>query len=96
MFGPNRDEVIGGWRKLRNEELHDWCCSPHILWVKKLRRKRRLGYEACMEENRNVYRGLVETSEEKKPLGRPVSRWEDKGILRQHAERVCVRLKATC
>jgi hypothetical protein len=21
IFGPKRDEVIGGWRKLRNEEL---------------------------------------------------------------------------
>jgi hypothetical protein len=23
IFGPKRDEVIGGWRKLYNEELHD-------------------------------------------------------------------------
>jgi hypothetical protein len=22
MFGPKRDEVVGGWRKLQNEELH--------------------------------------------------------------------------
>jgi hypothetical protein len=22
MFGPKKDEVTGGWRKLRNEELH--------------------------------------------------------------------------
>jgi hypothetical protein len=22
IFGPKRDEVIGGWRKLHNEELH--------------------------------------------------------------------------
>ena len=43
-----------------------------------------------MEENRNVYRVLVETSEEKRPLGRSVSGWEDKLILRQHAEMVCV------
>jgi len=43
-----------------------------------------------MEENRNVYRVLVETSEEKRPLGRSVSGWEDKWILRQHAEMVCV------
>jgi len=50
--------------------------------VKKLRRKRKLGYEACVEENRNVYRVLVETSEEKRPLDRPVSVWEDKWILR--------------
>jgi hypothetical protein len=23
IFGPRRDEVMGGWRKLHNEELHD-------------------------------------------------------------------------
>jgi hypothetical protein len=23
IFGPKRDEVMGGWRKLHNEELND-------------------------------------------------------------------------
>jgi hypothetical protein len=23
MFGPKREEVPGGWRRLHNEELHD-------------------------------------------------------------------------
>jgi hypothetical protein len=23
IFGPKREEVVGGWRKLCNEELHD-------------------------------------------------------------------------
>jgi hypothetical protein len=23
IFGPKRDEIIGGWRKLYNEELHN-------------------------------------------------------------------------
>jgi hypothetical protein len=23
IFGPKRDEVTGGWRKLQNEELHN-------------------------------------------------------------------------
>jgi hypothetical protein len=23
IFGPKRDEVTGGWRKLHNEELHE-------------------------------------------------------------------------
>jgi hypothetical protein len=23
IFIPKRDEIMGGWRKLRNEELHD-------------------------------------------------------------------------
>jgi hypothetical protein len=25
IFGSKRDEVIGGWRKLHNEELHNIC-----------------------------------------------------------------------
>jgi hypothetical protein len=28
IFGPKRDEVIGGWRKLHNEELHNSNSSP--------------------------------------------------------------------
>jgi hypothetical protein len=28
IFGPKRDEVAGGWRKLHNEELHNSYSSP--------------------------------------------------------------------
>jgi hypothetical protein len=28
IFGPKRDEVTGGWRKLHNEELHNLYSSP--------------------------------------------------------------------
>jgi hypothetical protein len=28
IFGPKRDEVTGGWRKLHNEELHGLYSSP--------------------------------------------------------------------
>jgi hypothetical protein len=31
LFGPNRDEVIGEWRKLHNEELHNLYYSPDII-----------------------------------------------------------------
>jgi hypothetical protein len=34
IFGPKRDEVIGGWRKLYNEELHNLYCSPYIIRIK--------------------------------------------------------------
>jgi len=33
IFGPKRDEVKGGWRKLYNEELNDLFCSPNIVRV---------------------------------------------------------------
>jgi len=26
IFGPNRDEVTGEWRRLHNEELYDMYC----------------------------------------------------------------------
>jgi hypothetical protein len=31
IFGPKRDEVIGGWRKLHKEELHNLYSSPSII-----------------------------------------------------------------
>jgi hypothetical protein len=30
IFGPKTDEMVGGWRKLHNEELHNLYSSPHI------------------------------------------------------------------
>jgi hypothetical protein len=31
IFGPKRDEVTGEWRKLQNEELHNFYSSPDIM-----------------------------------------------------------------
>jgi hypothetical protein len=30
-FGPKRDEVTGGWRKLHNGELLNFYSSPNII-----------------------------------------------------------------
>jgi hypothetical protein len=38
IFGPRRDEVTGGWRKLHNEELRDLYSSPSIIIIIKSRR----------------------------------------------------------
>jgi hypothetical protein len=40
IFGPKRDEVTGGWRKLRYEELHNLYSSPNIIRMIKSRRMR--------------------------------------------------------
>ncbi|PNF17749.1 hypothetical protein B7P43_G06885, partial [Cryptotermes secundus] len=37
IFGPKRDEVTGGWRKLHNEELHSLYSSPSIIRMIKSR-----------------------------------------------------------
>ena len=40
IFGLKRDEIIGEWKKLHNEELNDLYCSPNIFEVIKSRRMR--------------------------------------------------------
>jgi hypothetical protein len=46
LFGPKRDEVTGGWRKLHNEELNNLYSSRSIIRVIKLRRT---GWESHAE-----------------------------------------------
>jgi hypothetical protein len=58
VFGPKRDEVTGGWRKLYNEELRD-LYSSSINRIMKSRRMRWAGHVARMGEKRNAYRLLV-------------------------------------
>jgi hypothetical protein len=31
IFGPKRDEITGGWRKLHKEEINDLYSSPNIV-----------------------------------------------------------------
>jgi hypothetical protein len=40
IFGPKRDEVTGGRRKVHNEELHNSYSSPNIIRMTKSRRMR--------------------------------------------------------
>ena len=70
------DDVTGEWKKLLTEELTDMCYSPINVRVTKLRR-RWSGHVARMGERRGVYRILVGKPEGKKPLRRPMSRWEN-------------------
>jgi hypothetical protein len=70
IFGPKRDEVMGGWRKLHNEELCDLYSSPSIIRMIKSRRIKWAGHVAGIGENRNMYRLLIGRPEGKRPLGR--------------------------
>ena len=77
IFGPRRDEEMGEWRRLHNEELNDLYCSPNIVRVIKSRRMRWAGHVARMGEGRGVYRVLVGKTEGKRSLGKPRRRWVD-------------------
>jgi hypothetical protein len=70
IFGPKRDVVMGGWRKLHNGELHNLYSSPSIIRIIKSRRMRWTGHVEQMGEKRNVYRLLVGKPEGNRPLGR--------------------------
>jgi hypothetical protein len=45
IFGPKRDEVTGGWRKLHSDELHNLYSLPSTIKMKS-RRMRWAGYVA--------------------------------------------------
>jgi hypothetical protein len=64
--------VIGGWRKLHNEELHKLYCSNDQVKEDDMGR-------ACstLGARRNAYKILVGKPEGKRPLGRPICRWND-------------------
>jgi hypothetical protein len=68
IFGPKRDEVMGEWKKLHNEELHNLYSSPDISRQVKSRRMSWVGHVARMGEERKVYMVLVGKSEGKRPL----------------------------
>jgi hypothetical protein len=40
IFGPKGDEIIGSWRKLHNEELHNLFSSPNIIKMIKSKKMR--------------------------------------------------------
>jgi hypothetical protein len=48
IFGSKRDEMIGGWRKLHNEELHNFYCSPNTIRMITSKRVRWEGHVARM------------------------------------------------
>jgi hypothetical protein len=51
-FGPKEEELIGGWRKLHNEDLHDSNSADIIRLIKSTRRSW-AGHVARMWEKRN-------------------------------------------
>jgi hypothetical protein len=55
MFRPKKDEVMGGWKKLNNEELHDLYCLPSIIRITKSRRMMGRAYSMNAAEEECIY-----------------------------------------
>jgi hypothetical protein len=57
IFGPKRDEVMGDWRKVHNEELHNLYSLPNIIRIIKSRRMRWVGQVARMGKMNRILMG---------------------------------------
>jgi hypothetical protein len=72
-FGPKVEEIMGDWRKLRNQELYILHSSPNLSDKVK---ENEMGRECSKsEEKRNAYRIFIGEPEGKRPLGRPRRRY---------------------
>jgi hypothetical protein len=54
IFEPKKEEVAEGWRRLHNEQLHNFHASPYIIRMIQSRRMKWTGHVARMGEMRNV------------------------------------------
>jgi hypothetical protein len=57
ILGPEIEETRG-WRKLRNEELHNLYSPPDIITITKSRRKLCAGHATYMREMKNLHEVL--------------------------------------
>jgi hypothetical protein len=81
IFGPKRNDVTGEWRKLHNEELHNFYSSQNIIRHMKSRRVSWTGHMVHMGEERKCTRFWWESlrerdhSEGQGVVGRMGSEW---------------------
>jgi hypothetical protein len=77
IFGPKREEVVGDWRRLHNDELRNLWSSQNVIRVIKSRRMRSVVHVARMGEKVHSYKILVGKIEGKRTLGKLRRRWGD-------------------
>jgi hypothetical protein len=69
--------MVGGWRKLYNEELHKLHFSPNIIRMINSRRMKWTEHVEHVRKKRNADRILVGRPEGNRPLERPRRMWEN-------------------
>jgi hypothetical protein len=70
IFGPKRNDVKGGWRKLHTDEIPNLCSYPSIIRMMKARKMKLAGYVVHITEMKNACKILVEIREGKRLLRR--------------------------
>ena len=68
IFGSKKEEFMGEWKRVHNEELHGLYSSRNIIQVIKSRRMRWARQMERMGDRRGAYRVFVGGTEEKRPL----------------------------
>jgi hypothetical protein len=58
MFGPKRDDMVGGSRNLQDEERHNLYSLQNIIRVIKSKRVRLAGKVVCMRVKRGIHLGF--------------------------------------
>jgi hypothetical protein len=67
IFGSEREEATGEWRRLHSEELYDLYSSPNIISFIIPRKIWGDEHEAFMQKKRNAYRILAGKPEGRRP-----------------------------
>jgi hypothetical protein len=70
-------EIVGGLRKLQNEELHYLYSLPSIIKIITSRMMNWAGHAPNLREKKNTYRILVGKPEGKRTLEISRPKWED-------------------
>jgi hypothetical protein len=70
--------VKGEWRRQYDRQLYELNCPPFIIRGNNSSRKRWVGHVARMaDRGGEMYRVVVERTEERRSLGRPKCKWYD-------------------